>query len=198
MNTSKLKLSNIRDCDLWLTSSVISSACLICLSGYGNFQKVSVYQKTETSNEFGNFSTYALTKEFDRENIELKGYHKVASITQTYTYQKLILSGIAATLGVIACVCADQQERHQDIRNYHEVKQTELDKFNLDVQMAAHTKIGGEKAKVHALTLSQELLQNRHYKQIVERRQATLEGRGTEEEEETQDTAHSNTWGLSS
>jgi hypothetical protein len=175
MLNSKLK-TNLPSFKLWMTISGFTSILFLLIASYGAFQKVHVYERTTVKNEFQNFSTYEITKEFDKANPEVKGLKRVASVDKTYTFQKIFASLVAIGASGTCLVLVLEEEKLQAQRWY-------LAKFDMDMQTAAHFQVGQEKMIIHAGELAEDLMKNPYYFQYYQHKQRTEYKQGTDEEE---------------
>lgn len=86
---------------------------------------------------------------------------------------------------------AVQEDKLQPIKDYKEVKQTELQKMQIDMDLAVSQKVEAEKTKVTAVNILEELLENETYRRL-KKQQVNTESGTTEEDEPEQD--KDNSW----
>lgn len=184
-----LGLSNIKP----LIYSLLGvSGVSLLISGWGDFQTLKVY---EVSTGLKNQESYkVIERQFDRFKPTLpKGARviEVSHIQQPSTALKIITSVVGVLSGTASLVLVSKAENEQDIREYVEYKSTEMQKLEIDNEVAAQHHISSEKSLVRAKTLMEELIQNKHYqelaKDIQDKEYGKSEGSETEKDESTDD-----------
>ena len=180
----------------WIFATGFLSLVVLGFSGFGDFQRVAVYKVRETNGLFNQkIPSYKITKEFDKFFEDNSKYPLVAEIHEAKTYQKMIESAMSLLLGITCLTLTIEHSKDVEAREYKEEKMAEMQKMDIDNQVAAHYKLSSEKQQIYVYDLQQELLTNPIYADLLRHRMATQENRGNDDEDSESKKEKKDVWG---